>query len=114
MDIARDALDESSWETAMAAARQAVDHVLHDAPDMVARTVAASVAREAASAAARSVALRAAAVSRAHGSPESVAAQAAETALAATAAYLQQSAIELLERMIDVDTSVRPIAPGAT
>jgi hypothetical protein len=104
MDIARDALDESSWETAMAAARRAVDHVLHDAPDMVARTVAASVAREAASAAARSVALRAAAVARAHGSPESVAAEAAETALAATTAELQQSAIDLLDRMISPST----------
>lgn len=96
-ELTRAAVDEGPWEAGMAAARAAVDDVLHDAPDLVARSVGAAVAREAAGAAARGVALRAAAVSRAQGASEEEATAAAEAALAPTVADLQDAAFALLD-----------------
>ncbi|MEQ1787896.1 MAG: hypothetical protein ABL966_12645, partial [Acidimicrobiales bacterium] len=47
-EMTRAAVDEGPWNAGMAAARVAVDEVLRDAPDLVARSVGAAVAREAA------------------------------------------------------------------
>ncbi|MGK2950222.1 MAG: hypothetical protein ACSLFP_16745 [Acidimicrobiales bacterium] len=96
-ELTRAAVDEGPWEAGMVAARAAVDDVLHDAPDLVARSVGAAVAREAAGAAARGVALRAAAVSRAQDATEEEATAAAEAALAPTVADLQDAAFALLD-----------------
>ena len=47
LDGSRSAIGEEVWEEAMAEARSVVDELLVDAPDIVARAVAAAVAREA-------------------------------------------------------------------
>ena len=95
-------MHDGPWEAGMAAARRAVDDVLREAPDLVARAVGAAVAREASGAAARGVALRAAAVARAQGGDEAAAFQAARSALAATVAELQDAAFALLDELIAV------------
>jgi hypothetical protein len=103
-DLARDAVEPGPWATGMDAARRAVDDVLGDAPDLVARAVGAAVAREAAGIAARGVALRAAAVARAQGADVAAAGQAACAALEPTARRLQDAAFALLDVLIAVST----------
>lgn len=100
-DESRRAVGEAAWAQSMAEARVVVDELLAEAPDVVGRAVAVAVAREACSAAARGVAYRAAAVARAHGADDLGAEQAAREALAPTAAKLQASAFELLQRLVD-------------
>ena len=101
-DLARAAVDEGPWATGMAAARDAVSEVLHDAPRLVARAVGAAMAREAAGTSARGVAMRAAAVARAQGGDATAALDAAVEALAPTAAELQDAALALLDVLIGI------------
>lgn len=101
VDESRRAVGEDAWAQSMDDARAVVDELLADAPDVVARSVAAAVAREASSAAARGIAYRAAAVARAHGGDDAAAEQAARAALAACAAELRSGAFELLDRLIE-------------
>ena len=101
-ELAHDAVEDGPWTAGMDAARRAVDEVLHDAPDLVARAVGAAVAREAAGTAARGVALRAAAVARAQGADAHQSAEAAHAALAGTARDLQDAAFALLDVLIGV------------
>jgi hypothetical protein len=102
-EMTRAAVEEGPWNAGMDAARKAVDEVLHDAPDLVARSVGAALAREAAGTAARGVALRAAAIARAQGATPAEAAEAAEAALAPTVAELQDAAFALLDVLIAVN-----------
>jgi hypothetical protein len=101
-EMTRAAVEEGPWKAGMEAARRAVDDVLHDAPDLVARSVGAAIAREAAGVAARGVALRAAAVARAQGASPADATVAAEAALAPTVTELQDAAFALLDVLIAV------------
>jgi len=103
-DLARAAVDEGPWAAGMAAARDAVSEVLHDAPRLVARAVGAAVAREAAGTSARGVAMRAAAVARAQGGDAAAALDAAMASLAPTAAQLQDAALALLDVLIGIRT----------
>ena len=101
-EMTRGAVEEGPWNAGMEAARRAVDEVLRDAPDLVARSVGAAVAREASGVAARGVALRAAAVARAQGASAAEATAAADAALAPTVADLQDAAFALLDVLIAV------------
>ena len=105
MEDARLAVGEDAWAQAMADARAAVDGMLHDAPELVGRAVAAAVAREAASAAARSVASRAVAVARANGAGDEEAFDAAVASLAPTATDLANAAFVLLDTLIDPEAA---------
>jgi hypothetical protein len=107
-ELTHDAVEDGPWNAGMEAARRAVDDVLADAPDLVARAVGAAVAREAAGTAARGVALRAAAVARAQGGDTAAAADAAFAALAPTARELQGAAFALLDVLIGVSSKRRP------
>jgi hypothetical protein len=100
--FAQGAVEDAPWAAGMDAARRAVDDVLADAPDLVARAVGAAVAREAAGTAARGVALRAAAVARAQGAGADEATEAAYAVLAPTARELQDAAFALLDVLIGV------------
>jgi hypothetical protein len=104
-EMTRAAVEENPWNAGMDAARRAVDEVLRDAPDLVARSVGAALAREAAGTAARGVALRAAAVTRAQGGGADEATEAAHAALAPTVAELQDAAFALLDVLISVTTN---------
>ncbi|MBA2281272.1 MAG: hypothetical protein H0W25_08580, partial [Acidimicrobiia bacterium] len=104
IDESRRAVGEEAWHQAMADARTVVDDLLAQAPDTVARVVAAAVAREACSGAARGVAYRAAAVSRAHGADDDGAEVAATESLARTGAELREGAFDLLEALIEPRT----------
>jgi hypothetical protein len=109
-EMTRDAVEEGPWSAGMEAARRAVDEVLRDAPDLVARSVGAAVAREASGTAARGVALRAAAVARAQGASAAEATEAAEDALAPTVAELQDAAFALLDVLISVGAAEEAVA----
>ena len=102
-EMTRAAVEEGPWNAGMDAARKAVDEVLRDAPDLVARSVGAAVAREASGIAARGVALRAAAVARAQGATAEEASAAADAALAPTVRELQDAAFALLDVLIAVN-----------
>ena len=99
-DLTRAAVEDGPWEIGMAAARAAVDVVLRDAPDLVARAVGAAVGREAAGTAARSVAMRAAAVAISEEGDVVQVADAALAALATTVGELQDAAFALLDVLI--------------
>lgn len=100
--LARAAVEDEPWEAGMAAARDAVDGILRDAPNLVARAVGAAVGREAAGTAARAAAMRAAAVCVAQGGDATAVSEAATEALAETVRSLQDAALALLDVLIAV------------